>query len=393
MKERALNRCARCCLPSTQEGQVFDEFGICTVCRSSEDKMRIDWVGRRKELVKILEKAKEIHKNDPYDCLIPISGGKDSTFQLHVLVKEFGMRPLCVTFSHNWFSSIGIYNLFNALDKFSVDHVMFTPNRNLVNKLAKKSLKSIGDSCWHCHAGVGAYPLKVARDYGIKLIVWGESVAESSSRGTYSNPVYKFDQDYFLKVSAKTRPKDMVDSEFGIDERDLEPFLTPTEEQYANSKITGIHLGDYIYWDEERQTEFVIAEYDWRESNVEGTYKGYKSAECIMPGVHDFTCYLKRGYGRATFHASADVRSGLVTREEALENLVPIDSIQPKVLDYYLKITGYSEKEFYEIMKTKKDSELDLIDISIKPNSSSTKSPRLFLDDLREWLDIEQNQQ
>jgi N-acetyl sugar amidotransferase len=378
-------------MPSTQEGQSFDEVGICNVCNSNEDKMRIDWTSRRSALIKILEEAKEFHKNDPYDCLIPISGGKDSTYQLHVLVKEFGMRPLCVTFSHNWFSSVGIYNLFNALEKFSVDHVMFTPNRNLVNKLAKKSLKSIGDSCWHCHAGVGAYPLKVAQDYKIKLIIWGESIAEHSSRGTYANPLMKFDQDYFLKVSAKTKPENMVDSESGIQSKDLGVFTTPSAENYSESKILGIHLGDYLYWDEERQTEFVIEEYDWMETKVEGTYKGYKSAECIMPGVHDFTCYLKRGYGRATFHASADIRAGLLTRDEALEHLVPMDSIKPQTLDYYLEITGYTEQEFYEIMSKNKNSSLELTEVKITESPSSTTRPKLFIEDLKEWLNIDRN--
>ena len=384
-------RCTRCCMPSTQEGQAFDEDGICNVCRSSEVKMRIDWRSRRNELIEILENAKENHKNDPYDCLIPISGGKDSTYQLHVLVKEFGMRPLCVTFSHNWFSSVGMYNLFNALEKFSVDHIMFTPNRSLVNKLAKKSLKSIGDSCWHCHAGVGAFPLKVAQDYGIKLVIWGESAVEHSSRGTYANPIHKFDQDYFLNVSAKTRPKDMVDIELGISEKDLRAFSTPTAEVYSESKIIGIHLGDYIYWDEERQTEFVMEEYGWMETKVEGTYKGYKSAECIMPGVHDFTCYLKRGYGRSAFHASADIRSGLVTRDEALEQLIPLDSVKPNALEYYLEITGYTEKEFYEIMNTKKKSELELTDITIRDNPTPFVRPKLFIEDLKEWLNIDRN--
>ena len=147
--------CVRCIMPETQEGQAFDEFGFCNVCRSSEEKMRVDWKSRRRQLEIILEKARFENQNKEYDCLVPISGGKDSTFQLHVLVKEFGMRPLAVTFSHNWFSAVGIYNLFNALEVFDVDHIMLTPKRGLVNKLAKKSLSKIGDACWHCHAGVG----------------------------------------------------------------------------------------------------------------------------------------------------------------------------------------------------------------------------------------------
>jgi tRNA(Ile)-lysidine synthase TilS/MesJ len=107
-------------MPETQEGQELDDFGFCNVCRSSEDKMRIDWTARREKLSEILLKTKKDNKNNQYDCLIPISGGKDSVYQLHVLVKEFGMRPLAVTFSHNWYSSVGMYNLFNSLEIFDI---------------------------------------------------------------------------------------------------------------------------------------------------------------------------------------------------------------------------------------------------------------------------------
>ena len=156
--------CIRCCMPETQEGQTLDEFGYCNVCVSSEDKMHIDWSARKDQLALILEKAKTENIDKQYDCIIPISGGKDSVYQLHVLVKEFGMRPLAVTFSHNWYSSVGMYNLFNCLEVFNVDHIMFTPRRNLVNALAKKSLGQIGDACWHCHAGIGAWQCQRLRN-------------------------------------------------------------------------------------------------------------------------------------------------------------------------------------------------------------------------------------
>ena len=152
--------CTRCCIPETQEGIRFDEYGICQACQSSEQKMHINWVEREKALVEIIENAKK-KAGSNYDCIVPISGGKDSVFQLHVLVKKYGMRPLAVTFSHNWYSETGWYNLYNALEEFNVDHIMFTPNRKLVNSLAKRSLHEIGDACWHCHSGVGAFPLQI----------------------------------------------------------------------------------------------------------------------------------------------------------------------------------------------------------------------------------------
>jgi N-acetyl sugar amidotransferase len=375
-------------MPETQEGQEFDEMGYCNVCISSEQKMRIDWKSRRLSLTKILENAREENKNKTYDCLIPISGGKDSTFQLHVLVKEFRMRPLAVTFSHNWFNSTGIYNLFNALEKFDVDHVMFTPKRSQVNKLAKKSLNEIGDACWHCHAGVGAFPLKVAVEYGINLVIWGESVAESSSRGTYADPIIKFDQDYFKNVSSKVSAEKMADDELPLSQ--LSVYQPPSSAIYSNAKIKGIHLGDYIFWDEERQTEFVKEVYGWKETTIEGTYKRYKSAECIMPGVHDFACYLKRGYGRASFHASGDVRSGLLTRDDAFEKLVPLDQIVPNSLSYYTSITGISRDEFVEILQNQRHGSLKGIPLPIVENTGKENSPKLFIDDLKKWIESDE---
>jgi N-acetyl sugar amidotransferase len=372
-------------MPETQEGQAFDEMGFCNVCQSAEHKMRIDWVERRASLEKILGAAREENKSKPYDCLIPISGGKDSTFQLHVLVKEYGMRPLAVTFSHNWFNSTGMYNLLNSLEKFDVDHIMFTPKRSQVNKLAKKSLTQIGDSCWHCHAGIGAFPIKMAIEHGIKLIIWGESVAESSSRGTYKNPILKFDQDYFEKVSAKVSVKNMADE--GLPLSELSAYQQPDAESYSEAEIQGIHLGDFIFWDEERQTEFVKEEYEWKETNIEGTYKRYKSAECIMPGVHDFACYLKRGYGRASFHASSDVRAGLVTREEAFENLVKLDQIEPNALSYYTSITGISRDEFVQTLESQKHQSLRGVQLPIVENPNKGVAPKLFIDDLKVWIE------
>lgn len=356
--------CTRCCVPETQEGVQFDEMGICTACRSSEEKMHIDWTVREKQLRTILDEAKAKSGNG-YDCVLPISGGKDSFFQAHVLTKVYGLKPLAVTFNQNWVSETGFYNLQRCLEVFDLDHLQFTPARGLVNRLAKKSLDAIGDACWHCHSGVGAFPLQVATRFKIPLLVWGESIAESAGRATYSCPGTKFDRDYFTKVSAKLTAEEMISAELSA--KDLHPFELPTYEEIEKTGVWGIHLGDYMFWDEERQTEWIREVYGWRETEMEGAYKGYKSAECIMSGVHDFTCYLKRGFGRSTGQASVDVRNGLLTRNEGFELIRKHDQERPDALDYYLKITGLSEAEFYDVMREKKLTGLKGIDLPIYP--------------------------
>jgi N-acetyl sugar amidotransferase len=367
-----LQYCTRCCFPETLEGVDFDDMGICSACRSSEEKMKIDWAERERDLVRILDEAKAAAGTN-YDCILPISGGKDSFFQAHVLTKVYGLKPLAVTFSHNWFSETGFYNLQRCLEVFELDHIQFTPNRAVINKLAAKSIPAIGDACWHCHAGVGAFPLNVAVRWKIPLLIWGESIAEADGRATYRNQPYKFDRDYFTKVSARLYPQQMVDGT--ITARDVFPFELPSYEEIDDAGVHGIHLGDYIFWDDERQMEFVRDVYGWRETEMEGAYKGYKSAECIMPGVHDFSCYMKRGFGRSTWQAAQDVRSGLLDRDDAIELASTFDARRPEALDYYLEITGMEESDFFAALDRQKHPSLKGVSLPIieRPGANKEK--------------------
>ena len=343
-----LKYCLRCCLPDTNESINFDVMGICKACRASEEKMHINWVDREKKLRAILEHFKS-QAGDNYDCIVPISGGKDSIFQLHVITRVYGMRPLAVTFSHNWFTQTGKENLETCLEKLDVDHIMYTPRRSLVNRLAKRSLYQIGDACWHCHMGVEAFPFQISVKWNIPLLVYGESMAEFSGKSTYKdNP--DFEHDHFLKYSAKKKPEEMVSSEISL--RDVTPFKSPSFEELKKVGVTRVFLGDYMFWDLERQTEFVIKEYGWKEDKVDGTYKRYKSVECKMPGVHDYAKFIKRGFGRGTDFASQDVRAGLMTREEAFEIAKKYDQERPEALDYYLRITGMTEEEFLKVLQS-----------------------------------------
>ena len=345
-----LKYCTRCCMPETAEAFEFDELGMCQPCASSEQKMHINWLKRKDILKTILDKYSS--NNDYYDCMVPISGGKDSTFQLHVLTHLYNKRILGSTFNANWMTKTGRKNLMNAILNFDIDHINFTPRRNVINKLAKKSLSMIGDACWHCHAGVGSFPLQVALDFKIRLLIWGESVSENDGRATYANPI-QFDRDYFTKISARFYAEEMTDE--NINARDVLPYTLPSAQEIEKEEIIGIHLGDYMFWDDERQMEYVRNNYGWQEDKVEGSYKGYKSVECIMEGVHEYSNFIKRGYGRGTYHASEDVRKGLLLRSEGFELGKKYDSERPEVLDYYLKITGYSERDFEKVIKKTRD--------------------------------------
>jgi N-acetyl sugar amidotransferase len=339
-------------MPSSNEGMQFDEMGICLACQSAEQKIHIDWNEREKQLRKIFEDVKKKSKEN-YDCVIGMSGGKDSFFQLYLLTQVYGLTPLAVTFNHTWYNQTGKENLENALEKFNVDHLMFTPRKDLVNKLAKKSLSTIGDSCWHCHAGIGAFVLQTAIRYNIPLIVWGESASHSSGRSTHYKPV-KYDRNYFTKQSAKVEAVKMTGD--GITMKQMKPYVFPSQAECDKAGIVGIFLSDYMFWDDEKQTEFVRDTYGWKEHDVEGTYKRYKSSGCDLVGVHDYSKFIKRGFGRTTDHASQDVRAGLLTRDEAFKLIKKFDSKKPKkALELYLQLTGYTEKDFFDILKSQRE--------------------------------------
>lgn len=349
--ENELRYCVRCCMPETAEGIQFDQRGVCNACNSSEEKMHIDWEQRERDLRQKLQKHKDRFKDRQWDCILPISGGKDSFWQAYVLTNIYGMRPLAVTFSHNWYSETGKRNLDLLLETFDLDHMMYTPKRSFINRVAKKSIEKIGDSCWHCHAGIGAFVIQIATKFNIPLIIWGESTAEEGCRLSYYESTKKdiFDENYFTWISARQDVNVMSDENLPV--REFEIFKYPSSEEYREAGIEGFHLGDYQFWDEERRTEFIIKEFGWEEDIVEGTYKQYKSVECVMPGLHDWTKFIKRGYGRATDHATRDVRAGLMTREEAFELINDIDPKRPEILDFFLEQTGMTEEELIKKVK------------------------------------------
>lgn len=338
--ENKLKYCTRCCQPETMEGIKFDELGICTSCRSSEEKMDINWKNKEIELKNIFDSYRT---KDYYDCLLPFSGGKDSTFQAHILKKKYKLNPLVVTHGNNWLSLTGRYNLENSLRKFNFDHLFFLPNRNLINKVAKKSSEVIGDACWHCHIGIQTFPMQTAVKWKIPCMIYGESIAERDGRGSYKKTIQKEKKYYYgLNISAKISANKFSDK--NIKKSDLQIWRYPNFKDMKKQNINYLHLGDFIFWDEQKQTEFIIHNYNWKiNKRVENTYKGFKSNECIMAGVHDYFNFIKRGVGRSTLHASDDLRRGLITREEAINLIQKYDPQRPHALDYYLKITKSKE--------------------------------------------------
>ena len=340
-----LKYCSRCLTPESMEGIEFDELGICTPCRSSEQKMHIEWDKKRTELENVI---RQYENASYYDCLLPMSGGKDSTFQAYYLTQKLNITPLAVTHGANWMSITGRYNLENCLVKFDLDHVMFHARRSIINRVSKVSLESIGDACWHCHIGSGSFSMDTAVRWKLPLTIWGESIAERDGRSTYSN-VKEASPYYNLEVSALKTAEEISVIGGNIQIEELSHWKYPEKSEINNSKIRYLHLGNYIFWDEQKQIDFIVDNYDWWNSKVENTYKGYKSTECVMAGVHDYLNFIKRGIGRGTVHASDDVRRGIITREEGRLLANKYDFQIPHALKYLTSISGLSIGEVKDL--------------------------------------------
>ena len=171
-----LNHCSRCNLPETYETIEFDQKNVCNVCKGAEYKQtKIDWNERKKLLDQIIE---EYRGKYSYDCIVPFSGGKDSTFQLYYLMKNYNLKPLVVRFNHGFLRETILNNGIRTLKKLGADFIEFTPNWKIVKRLMLESFKRKTDFCWHCHTGIFSYPLRLALLYKVPLIFYGEPQAE-----------------------------------------------------------------------------------------------------------------------------------------------------------------------------------------------------------------------
>ena len=190
---KTLARCTRCGLPETYETIEFDQNGVCNICQSSAYKSKsINWAERQEVLDKLI--AKYRGKSD-YDCLVPFSGGKDSTFQLHYLVTRYKLKPLVVRFNHGFMRPVISANNQKTFKKLGVDVIDFTPNWKIVKRVMLESFKRKTDFCWHCHSGIYTFPLRIALKFNVPLIFWGEPLAEISAYYDYLNDTVEYEDE------------------------------------------------------------------------------------------------------------------------------------------------------------------------------------------------------
>lgn len=355
-----LRKCNNCLLPETYETiEIAPDNSSCNMCRTSDFKnTNIDWEKRKKRLDEVIEKHR--NKNE-YDCIIPFSGGKDSTFTLYYLVKEYNIKPLVVRFNHGFYRQGIEKNVNMVLRKLGVDFINFTPNWKIVKKLMWESFIRKTDFCWHCHTGIYSYPLQVALKYKIPLVLWGEPLAELSAYYTYENDEIewedetKFNMVRNLGITADDMWGMINTPEDPVDKRDLLPFTYPKLEELRKINYYSVCLGSFIPWDYRKQTKLIIDELGWKGDELEGVpdslNKEFAKIECWMQGTRDYLKYLKRGYGRITQLTNFEIRNGRMTTEEARKWISEFEGKKPASLNVFLDYMGITEKEFNDIVR------------------------------------------
>lgn len=352
-----LKRCKRCHLPETYETIEFDGEGICNVCRSTEHKSTIDWSERKRLLDALVAKYRD--KGD-YDCIVPFSGGKDSTFQLYYLVNEYKLKPLVVRFNHGFMRQTIERNNERTFKKLGVDVIEFTPNWKIVKRVMLEAFRRKTDFCWHCHSGIYTYPLRIATKFNIPLLFWGEPLAEISHYYSYLNDEIEYeDETKFnmcrnLGITAEDM-FGMIDSpENPVDRRDLIPYTYPPLKELKKIGYCSVCLGSFIPWDYTKNTEIIKRELGWEADELEGVpgeiNEHGEKIECFMQGARDYIKFLKRGYSRITQISAFHIRNGRMSPDEALP-FIAKEGSRPPSLDVLLGYLGLDEDEFNEIVK------------------------------------------
>ncbi len=345
-----LQRCTKCMLPITHETIFFDEKGVCNICNNwSEKKDKLDWAAREKELQKIIE---SVRGKAAYDCVMPFSGGKDSTYALWKVVTDYKLKPLVVSYDHGFYRPTMVRNRIRTTRRLGVDMLTFTPSWKVVKKVMLEALKRKGDFCWHCHTGVYAYPIKTAIRYGIPLVIWGEGGGEYSAYYEYEDLEEMDDRKFNRMVNLGMNSVDMAGFVEGVEQRDLEPFKYPMSKEIRESGVRSVLLGNYVKWDVQKHVEIIKRELGWQEDIVEGIPPGhgYEKVECMMQGVRDYIKFLKRGYSRTSHLNALDIRHGRITKEQAEKWLKEYEGKRPASLDVFLEYVGITEGEFNKIV-------------------------------------------
>ncbi len=361
--------CKRCVYPEIAVNLEMDKNGICSSCHTFEKMETYDdkfWSEREKKFQILVQEMKKANKDSDYDCVIPVSGGKDSYFQTYTIVEKYDLKPLLITYHGNNFLPEGDHNRDNMRNVFNADHIVYGPSIEVLKKLNRLGFKKMGDMNWQNHCGIFTAPIRLATKLKIPYLIWGEIVWDISGM---------YDPDDLVEFSARVRHEhglrgyewaDFInDKDEKLNEKDLIWAKYPSDEEIVSAGTRGIYLGNYFKWDPNSHSKLMLENYNWKLSSkpFQRTYRRFSNIDDKYEnGAHDLLKFIKFGYGRASDHSSKDIRTGYMNREEGIQMVKKYDHIVSDDLYEWLNYVSMDESQFWSIADTFRDPRVWKID-------------------------------
>lgn len=345
--------CKNCLNMSTRPRITFDNRGWCNACQWMEEKKSFNFKPRIEELKNLLNKYRSTNGN--FDCIVPVSGGKDGSYVAYNLKHTYGMNPLTVTVRPALSLEIGDKNLINFINS-GYDHIHITPNPKVLNRLNKYGFIEKGFPYYGWLIAIHTAVIKTAVNFKIPLLFYGEDGEIEYGGSTESKNKALYGIDYMRRVYLEGGHQtvfDRIKKDGDITESELSFFEFPSDAEISNLDLSFTHWSYFEAWDSYRN--YVIAKehcglIEKEEGNID-TFTNFSQNDQALYALHAYMMYLKFGFGRATQDAGIEIRRGSMTREQALNLVKMYDNAYPfDLIDTYLEYYNMSKNEFDDVL-------------------------------------------
>lgn len=348
--ENNIQYCKNCLMPSSRPRIIFDKE-ICNACKYKNSRKKINYKERDAQLVRILNKFRS--KKNEHDCIVPWSGGKDSSYIAYQLKFKYGMKPLLATFSPLIPTQVGINNRKKLLD-LGFDHIIFKPDRKVSSYLAKRFFEERGNPKVAWDAGINSFPIKLAIEKRIKLIFYaehGESHYGGKVLNKKSEMIRNLDEIYEHQIGDD--PSNWCDDVLG--EKDLIPYKIPNLKEIKKNQVMPLYFAYFDNWDVNRNFEFLRKEikFETHENNRSpGTFTNYDSLDDHIDSIYYYFQYLKFGFGRCWRDASRHIQLDKLSKKKAIDHIKKFDGELDSVdLEKTLKFLNISRIDFFDFVE------------------------------------------
>ncbi len=349
--------CTHCIMPDTRPGITFNEEGVCIACQNNEKKKTVNWDARMEELKALCDKYRRKEPGQ-YDCIIAVSGGKDSHYQVHVMKELMNMNPLLITVEDFFtMTEAGKHNVKNISEAFGCNLLAFKPNRRAAKVISRYMFEKYGRPLWYVDRLLYTVPLYYAAALKIPLLVYGENVSYEYG-GVDDVETYSAREQVFNGVAPGVDLQELVDA--GVPRDELTYLEAPSREML--NELEPIYLSYFVEWNGVKNYEFAKRRgfkdltHEWDRTNHVENFNQIDSIGYLLNAWMKFPKY---GHAYATDYAARWVRYGLLTREEAVKLAEERDhNVDPKIIEDFCAFTGMTIPEFYEALDKLYNKEL-----------------------------------